>query len=860
MVQPIHSPFILFTDSDGSPLDSGYIYYGVYGLNPETSPINVYLDSNLSNVASQPIRTINGYPDINGSPAKLFLSSNYSITVRNKKRELVFSSLFEQYDSTEFQTQQNAIACANSAAQSANSASQSASSAAQSSLSASNAAISATTAINNSIAAENYAAASNASRIQSELAASTSGAVRFYDTKASATSDLANIPADGIVEVIVDESLFGARARYRKQNNALVFKYTFPGADRGFKSLTEWGAIASQSVPSVAIQTSNRTAIQTALDSNEPIYVPPGIFWVNGPLIYCRNGNQLMMTGAGMARSEIAWNTSDSDTAPLFHPPEGYINHLDQVVNASGVLYPSVPGVGTGRKIHLENFTMTTKYGKNATVFFSVNTTNPSNYIGMGFTSAYRGLFISQGFNHVIVGCNFKGIFFAAQTGRTAANILQEKSKSFGVYLPGHATIIEASVTGWGIGAILAGVESSLRSARIEVNGIGCMLGGKDYFWDTWNGTSLATSPRPFGGTVDCLVTESNECGLLAQNVYSSTVVSNVMVTGFNGATPTGVNPKYGMLLTPQVASTATFDGINVSGNFDYAALINLSRAIIRQPLANNMTSENDEVGFCSAVSKLDNINQRSSLWNVLLNPSKNSSLNDAHARTSFESQLTVRGLTGLNIRDAQSFSNNLGGSASINEGATTSAISFLNERNTNGGFATFPTATANASSTLAAGTYFYAYSLVGKRGQTGVQYTPGDDTQASVLTSTYRSVVVASGQQVTMQIYGATGIGTEYLIRWYRGRVSGFFDGYFETNTTTFVDSGQSFSGFDYPPTVGAVIPSQFEVDSNYQIIITPSWNTTVWVTNKLTSGFTVNFGTAAPAGGTISWLLFRP
>lgn len=62
---------------------------------------------------------------------------------------------------------------------------------------------------------------------QAEAAASVSGSVRFYDTKAAATADLANIPADGIVEVVVDESQNGKRTRYKKEAGALVFKYAF---------------------------------------------------------------------------------------------------------------------------------------------------------------------------------------------------------------------------------------------------------------------------------------------------------------------------------------------------------------------------------------------------------------------------------------------------------------------------------------------------------------------------------------------------------------------------------------------------------------------------------------------------------
>jgi hypothetical protein len=48
-------------------------------------------------------------------------------------------------------------------------------------------------------------------------------------------------------------------------------------------------------------------------------------------------------------------------------------------------------------------------------------------------------------------------------------------------------------------------------------------------------------------------------------------------------------------------------------------------------------------------------------------------------------------------------------------------------------------------------------------------------------------------------------------------------------------------------------------EADTSYAAVVTPSWNTTVWVTGKLVNGFVVNFGTAAPSGATIDWSIKR-
>lgn len=101
MVQLAKTPFEVYYDIDGTPLESGFLYFGAYGLNPETNPVQVYWDSGFTNVATQPIRTINGYADLNGSPAKIYVPGNYSVTIRSRRGELVVSSLYEEVESTE---------------------------------------------------------------------------------------------------------------------------------------------------------------------------------------------------------------------------------------------------------------------------------------------------------------------------------------------------------------------------------------------------------------------------------------------------------------------------------------------------------------------------------------------------------------------------------------------------------------------------------------------------------------------------------------------------------------------------------------------------------------------------------------
>ncbi len=55
------------------------------------------------------------------------------------------------------------------------------------------------------------------------------------------------------------------------------------------------------------------------------------------------------------------------------------------------------------------------------------------------------------------------------------------------------------------------------------------------------------------------------------------------------------------------------------------------------------------------------------------------------------------------------------------------------------------------------------------------------------------------------------------------------------------------------------AVTLDMSEPDTSYGVQVTPSWDTRVWVTGRTTTGYTINFSTAAPAGATVDAFTFR-
>ena len=90
----IEQPFPIFFNKVGKPLDSGYVYIGEYGKNPQTNLIQTFWDEALTQPAVQPIRTINGYYSRYGTPSRVFIQGiSCSITVRDKYQIVVYSDL-----------------------------------------------------------------------------------------------------------------------------------------------------------------------------------------------------------------------------------------------------------------------------------------------------------------------------------------------------------------------------------------------------------------------------------------------------------------------------------------------------------------------------------------------------------------------------------------------------------------------------------------------------------------------------------------------------------------------------------------------------------------------------------------------
>ncbi|MGQ1340866.1 hypothetical protein ACT4X4_03100 [Acinetobacter baumannii] len=91
------APYTAIADIDGSPLDAGFLYLGEYGKDPASFPVEVFWDADFTTPASQPIRTRNGYPVRNGSPAKIYLKvAQHSIAIKNRKGAFVLVDFYNK--------------------------------------------------------------------------------------------------------------------------------------------------------------------------------------------------------------------------------------------------------------------------------------------------------------------------------------------------------------------------------------------------------------------------------------------------------------------------------------------------------------------------------------------------------------------------------------------------------------------------------------------------------------------------------------------------------------------------------------------------------------------------------------------
>lgn len=88
----IKAPYNVFFGEDGYPLEGGFIFIGLDGLNPLSNPQQAYWDPALTIPAAN-VRTSGGRPSNNGVVGRLYVPGDYSILVQDKNGRTVYSQL-----------------------------------------------------------------------------------------------------------------------------------------------------------------------------------------------------------------------------------------------------------------------------------------------------------------------------------------------------------------------------------------------------------------------------------------------------------------------------------------------------------------------------------------------------------------------------------------------------------------------------------------------------------------------------------------------------------------------------------------------------------------------------------------------
>jgi hypothetical protein len=93
MTVSIFPPFPSFTDDNGAPLQSGFVYIGVANQNPITNPVAIFFDAALTVSAPNPLRTSGGFiVDGNGTPQNVYTAGDFSITVSDRFGAVLYTS------------------------------------------------------------------------------------------------------------------------------------------------------------------------------------------------------------------------------------------------------------------------------------------------------------------------------------------------------------------------------------------------------------------------------------------------------------------------------------------------------------------------------------------------------------------------------------------------------------------------------------------------------------------------------------------------------------------------------------------------------------------------------------------------
>jgi hypothetical protein len=400
---------------------------------------------------------------------------------------------------------------------------------------------------------------------------------------------------------------------------------------------------------------------------------------------------------------------------------------------------------------------------------------------------------------------------------------------SIGLYAGGHAHVEACDITGWEEGIRASGTTVNMIGNRIEVNRTGLRL-GVNAEGSPW----LLARSIIAGNSL-----EANDTAIEIRSLAHSVLEG----MGLHGSTnaPSGQS-SYAVNITGGVADTL-FAGLSTFGRHNKAGIAASPGARLRRVTFAN-------VNAVSGIPGVPDWDIRTSIQpgGVAFYQTNYSVRGDGVTTGDINGAYAIRALSGYDPMNGFRPGKNLRRiGEGVAKGATSLKVAFSDEKSSRD--AGIRAATPTTGGSLAVGTYYYVATVVTENGET----EPAGE----------KTVAVAAPRNAVAITFSPVEGTPRWKRRVYRGTESGGYRGYYETPvgfSGTFIDSGRTFDGIKSPPSPGEdESTSGIEPDASYGVWVAPSWNTSWWVGGKETTGFTINFGTPAPAGARVDWLIVR-
>ena len=604
----------------------------------------------------------------------------------------------------------------------------------------------------------------------------------------------------------------------------------------GMLSVKDFGAVGDDS-------TDDSAAFQAAITSGKEIYVPGGDYRFEHPLLFPVTTNVTLIGDASAMPKLIRRFSSDDypEDRPLMHIEETYLTFENIFVPTNGASEVFLDVIG--EPIRLENLEIWAGQANPKSQAMQIYSRHRCRVQNCYFVFSWRGLIIGRNcFDPHVEQCRFDGVIGRHYDLLDPA-VQQQIKNATALSMSGHSSTKNITVMGSGTAVQLWGSASTFGMARLENPFYGIRLGGTTFLPPASNGTAEGEVWRKaYGWDISAVSIEGAYEGLQIDNSRNTTLSAiNVQGKGVaQGSRPWLARSAIVIKETSDVETT----NCSFTGLFTEAVVVYKRSDMIVQ---NSGVTNGDGRATIGGPS-LINHEHRFVGARVLGNMSQ-------PKRTSF-SDLMLRGLTNLraysdNASNELPLAKNLGGSNAVSSGASSVDVRFpegITDIRLSG-----VNAVDDAASTLEPGTYYYAMTVLVGGYVGGVMPTDISDRQI-------REVTVLAGQKVDVNWFNRDAAEGRRI---WRGKPDGTWEGYWDVdeNSSLQDDGSIPFDGTEGPLLDNSGMSSRVEDDANYQIVATPSWHTTVIVTNKTMTGFTVEFGTPAPDDQqSVAWLLFRP